>query len=302
MMKIDKINGNVAFNDEVHRYWNVNDNSINYISVTTMIEKYEQPYDKEFWSSYKALEKILDSESWKIEKKSLLTTKKFDKKILEVYNISINEFNKVQQNILDEWAKKNRESCERGTKIHSIMENKMYSTENNISLKKFGIGGKFQCKKDYSDLNLEYGIYPEYLIYYDNDKLDLHVAGQIDLLVKYGNDIVLGDYKTNEKLDFKSFYDYNKKSSVRMKYPLTSLDDCNFNHYQMQLSTYAWMLQKINPEFNIQRLFIYHFAHDGSQALHEVNYLKDEVEKMLKHYAKEQKLIKQKAKYERIEY
>lgn len=100
MMKIDKINGNVAFNDEVHRYWNVNDNSINYISVTTMIERYGQPYDKEFWSSYKALEKILDSESWKIEKKSLLTTKKFDKKfqkyiIFQLTNLI--RFNRISQ-------------------------------------------------------------------------------------------------------------------------------------------------------------------------------------------------------------
>jgi hypothetical protein len=31
-------------------------------------------------------------------------------------------------------------------------------------------------------------------------------------------------------------------------------------------------------------------------------YLKDDVEKMLKHYAKQQKLEKQKAKYARIEY
>ena len=77
-MKIDKQNGNVAFTNESHTYWNVNDNK-KYISVTTLIHRYTQEFDKEFWSSYKALEKLLSKDSWNIEKKSLLNTKKFNK-------------------------------------------------------------------------------------------------------------------------------------------------------------------------------------------------------------------------------
>lgn len=301
-MQIDKQNGQVAFNDELHRYWNVNDESIKYTSVTTMIEKYTQPFDKEFWSSYKALEKLLDSDSWKIEKKSLLKSKHFDKKLLEAYNILDIDFNKAKEDILDEWAEKNRISCERGTAIHSKLENALYKAGDNLSLKKFGIGGKFVCKKNYSELNLPYGVYPEYLIYYDNPKLDLHIAGQIDLLIKSNNDIIIGDHKTNEKIDMKSFYNQNTRTSIKMKYPLSTLDDCNFQHYQLQLSTYAWMIQKINPEFNIKRLFLNHYDHQGNNKIYEVQYLKEEVEKMLKHYAKQIKLNKQKAKYERIEY
>jgi hypothetical protein len=54
-MKIDKQNGSVCFNEDSHVYWNVNDNE-KYISVTTLIERYAQPFDSEFWSGYKALE------------------------------------------------------------------------------------------------------------------------------------------------------------------------------------------------------------------------------------------------------
>mgnify|MGYP001772386015 FL=1 len=57
-MKIDKQNGTVAFNDQEHIYWNVNDNK-RYVSVTTLIHRYTQEFDKEFWSSYKDLEKLL---------------------------------------------------------------------------------------------------------------------------------------------------------------------------------------------------------------------------------------------------
>lgn len=301
-MVIDKQNGNVAFNDEFHSYWNVNDETIKYTSVTTLIGKYENEFDKEFVSKYKALERLLSPEDWKKERGAIWKNHKIPSDFLEVYNISQNELNKVQQDILDEWAETNRVSCERGTKIHAKLENSFYNAKGDISLKKFGIGGKFQCKKNYSELDLEYGVYPEYLIYYDNPKIDLHIAGQIDLLIKDGNDIIIGDWKTNAKLDMKGFYNNATKSTKKMKYPLTDIEDCNLWHYYLQLSTYAWMIQKINPDFNIKRLFIYHFDHDGNETLYEVPYLKNDVEKMLKHFAKQQKLEKQRAKYERIEY
>jgi ATP-dependent exoDNAse (exonuclease V) beta subunit len=267
-----------------------------------LIGSYEPEFDKEFVSKYKALERLLPSNIWKKEKGALWKSHKISKEFLEVYDIKENDLNKVQQDILDEWEKINKESCERGTKIHAQLENSFYNAGNNVTLKKFGIGGKFQCKKNYSDLDLEYGVYPEYLIYYDNPKIDLHIAGQIDLLIKDGNDIICGDHKTNRKIDFKGFYDSSVRSEKKMKYPLTNLGDCNFNHYQLQLSTYAWMLQKLNPNFNIKRLFINHYDHEGNNNIYEVQYLKDDVERMLKHFAKQQKLKKQKSKYERIEY
>ena len=286
-MEYDKINKDVWFRESDHVYGNTKDPNIKYTSVTTLIGKYEQEFDKEFVSKYKALERLVSKDVWKKEKGGIWKNHKIPKDFLEVYNIDEKELNKVQQDILDEWDKINKESCERGTKIHSAIENAFYKAGNSVNLSRFGIGGKFQCKKDYSELNLEYGVYPEYLIYYDNDKIGLHIAGQIDLLIKDGNDIILGDHKTNKKLDFKSFYDSGTRSTKKMKYPLTNLDDCNFNAYQLQLSTYAWMLQKLNPDFNIKRLFINHYDHEGNNNIYEVQYLKDDVEKMLKHFAKQ---------------
>lgn len=301
-MEYDKINKDVGFIESTHVYKNLKDDSIKYISVTTLIGKYEQEFDKEFVSKYKALERLIPANIWKKEKGGIWKSHKISKDFLEVYDIDEVSLNKVQQDILDEWAKINKESCERGTKIHAQLENSFYNAGDNLTLKKFGIGGKFQCKKDYSELDLEYGVYPEYLIYYDNPKLDLHIAGQIDLLIKDGNDIIIGDHKSNKSIDFKGFYDSSIRSTKKMKYPLTDLDDCNFNHYQLQLSLYAWMIQKLNPDFNIKRLFINHYDHDGNNNIYEVKYLKDDIEKMLKHFVKQNKIDKQKQKYARIEY
>lgn len=300
-MKIDKQNGNVAFNDEKHCYWNVNDNE-KYISVTTLIERFAQPFDRDFWSAYKALEKLLPKDSWLIEKKSLLNSKRFNKSLLDLYNISENDFNKVQQDILDSWDEENRKSCERGTKIHSELENSFYKNPSNISLQKFGIGGKFECKKDYPELDLEYGVYPEYLIYRESDDGILRVAGQVDLIVKSGNEITIIDHKTNKKIDTKSGFDTSTRSNAKMKYPLNNLMDCNFYHYTLQLSTYAWMLQKINPNFVIKDLILNHYDHNGNNTLYHCDYLKAEVERMLYFYKKELILQKQRDKRKRIEY
>lgn len=300
-MDIDKRNGNLAFNEENHLYWNVNDNE-KYISVTTLIHRFTNEFDKEFWSAYKALEKLLSKASWNIEKKSLLNTKKFNKEILNLYNISENDFNKEQQSILDAWDEENRKSCERGTKIHADLENSFYKAGKNVSLQRFGIGGKFECKKDYSELDLEYGVYPEYLISRTSDDGILKIAGQVDLIVKSGNEIIICDWKTNKKIEQKSFFNTKTKSSTKMKYPLNTLDDVNFYHYTLQLSTYAWMLQKINPEFIIKDLILVHFDHNGNQTIYHCDYLKDEVERMLYFYKKEVISERQKAKRKRIEY
>ena len=300
-MKIDKQNGNVAFSEDSHTYWNVNDNE-KYISVTTLIHQFTQPFDKDFWSAYKALEKLIPKDSWAIEKKSLLNSKKFDKDILDLYNISEDEFNKTQQGILDDWDNENRKSCERGTKIHKEIEDSFYKDPHDISLQKFGIGGKFECKKDYPELDLEYGVYPEYLIYRESDDGILRIAGQVDLIIKSGNDIYIIDHKSNKKIEQKSGFNTSTRSNVKMKYPLNNLMDCNFYHYTMQLSTYAWMLQKINPNFVIKDLILNHYDHNGNNTLYHCEYLKNEVEKMLYFYKKQVILERQKEKRKRIEY
>jgi len=300
-MKIDKRNGDVCFNEDSHIYWNEHDNA-KYISVTTLIERYAQPFDKDFWSAYKALEQLLPADAWGIEKKSLLDTHKFDKELLDIYNIQETDFNKVQQGILDEWDKTNRESCDRGTKIHAKIEQSMYDMGANVTLKKFGVGGKFTCDKGRTDLDLENGVYPEYLISYSSEDELLRLAGQIDLLAISGDKFWILDWKTNKEIKQKSGFNTQTKSTAKMLYPLNNLDDCNYWHYTLQLSTYAWMIQQLHPNLNLQDLIMVHFDHNNKQTVYHLDYLKDEVEAMFKHYKKEVQKERQRAKHKRIEY
>lgn len=299
---ITKQNGNIAFIEETHKYFDVTNPDAKFTSVTTMIHSYTQEFDKNFWSAYKSLEKLLPKDAWNIEKKSLLSSKKFDKIILEMYDISENDFNREQQAILDEWDNENRKSCERGTKIHADLENSFYQKKKDIDISKFEIGGKFVCEKGRTALDLENGIYPEYLISRVSEDGKLRIAGQIDLLVKKGNKLTIGDFKTNKKIETKSFFNQRTKQSVKMKFPLNNLDDTNYWHYCLQLSTYAWMLQKYNPEFEIEDLVMIHFDHNDNMTVYHLPYLKTEVIKMLNHFKKESSLKASRDKRKPIEY
>lgn len=294
MENITKQNGDIAFVEETHRYYDVTNPEAVFTSVTTMIHNYTQPFDGDFWASYKALEKILPFEEWSKIKSAMLNTHKIPN------SISVDEklFQKEKQQILDTWEKEKNEACERGTKIHADLENSFYEKKTNIQLSKYEVGGKFECKKGYDKLDLENGLYPEYLIY--NKKLGL--AGQIDLLIKKGNNIVILDWKSNKEIKTKSFFNQKTKSSVKMKYPLNNLDDVNYWHYTMQLSTYAWMLQQINPEFEIEDLVLVHFDHNDKQTVYHLPYLKKEVISMIKDFKRDLIISNNRKKRQPVEY
>lgn len=220
-------------------------------------------------------------------KKDLLQTKKWKDDYLKDYDINVQDFNNKVIEILAGYEKKKIEACERGTKLHSLKED-LYTKPGEIEINKYGLGGKFKTNAGHYKLDCERGIFPEILISYKFDDY-LMICGQADLVCKDGNDIYIIDYKTNAKIDMKSYYDKNTKQSQKMKFPLNHLDDCDYFHYAAQLSAYGYLLQKINPKFKIKKLIIHHIDHDGNETEYECPYLKEEVERMLLHYRKENK-------------
>jgi len=81
-----------------------------------------------------------------------------------------------------------------------------------------------------------------------------------------------------------------KFSRIMMKYPLNNIEDCNYYHYTLQLSLYGYLLQQINPDLVIKKLMLIHIDHEDKITEYTVDYLKNDVERMLKHY---KKLLKQ---------
>lgn len=287
-LKVDKETKDVVYSDEAHVYLDKTDQQ-KYVSVTTLIGKYENPFDVFFWSSYKTCEKLMSEETFHVLKETLLATKRWTDDMIEKLHLDPIIFDKTRKEIQKGYDDERNKSCERGTKIHSNFE-EMYYTSEKQDLKKFGLGGVFTCKKGYYELDLEKGVYPEFLVSLKSSDGILRVAGQIDLLIKDGNDIIIVDYKTNKEIKKHSYFDKNKFSRIMMKYPLNNIEDCNFYHYSLQLSTYAYLLQQIKPELNIKKLMLIHIDHDDKITEYSVDYLKNDVERMLKHY---KKLLKQ---------
>ena len=109
-------------------------------------------------------------------------------------------------------------------------------------------------------------------------------------------------HNTNKKIDTKSFFDGRTKSTIKMKFPLNNLDDCNYYHYCLQLSTYAYIIESYNPDFSIEDLVLVHFDHNDNMTVYHLPYLRKEVERMLSYYEKEHLLQERRLKNKRIEY
>ena len=49
------------------------------------------------------------------------------------------------------------------------------------------------------------------------------------------------------------------------------------------------MVQQINPELNIKELKLVHIDREGKQTVYDIEYRRDDVERMIRHYAKQLK-------------
>ena len=153
--------------------------------------------------------------------------------------------------------------------------------------------GKFVCEENHSELDLQNGVYPEFLIQWESEDKTLRIAGISDLVILKDNELYIIDWKTSKTIDKKSYYNKQTKQSVKMKYPLNALDDCNFNVYQLQLSLYAWMIKQAKPDIVVKGLTIVQLLDDGGEVSYPCEYLEHEVERMIAHYMKQQKINKE---------
>lgn len=282
-LKVDKEDSFVQYNDELHKYW-TKEGQQSCISVTTLIHKF-QNFDEDFWSSYKALEALLSQEQFLAVKMPLINTKRFSLDILQQFDISEEIFSEMKKAILLDWQEKRETSCIRGSAIHKELELGHLSGKT-PELQHLKLGGSFKTDTS-NNIKPGRGIYPELLLSRISPDGKLRLAGQADLIIVDENDVYICDYKTSKSIDKKSYFDRARKKHTTMKYPLNNIQDTNFWHYSLQLSTYAWMIEKINPDFNIKLLMLIHYDHDGNVTTHECDYLKSDVERMLAYYKKQ---------------
>ena len=71
-------------------------------------------------------------------------------------------------------------------------------------------------------------------------------------------------HNTNKEIKTESYKNW-EGISEKLAFPLNHLDDCNFNHYALQLSIYMYIMLKHNPKLKPGKMFIHHviFEEEG---------------------------------------
>jgi len=151
-------------------------------------------------------------------------------------------------------------------------------------------------------------LYPEHFVYLRSAS----ICGQADRVEVVDHRLDVYDYKTNKEVKTRGheFWDGTRKM---MTGPLRHLEDCEFNHYALQLSIYMYIMLKYNynlvpgiieihhVEFEIEKLDENGFPVHAVDAMGEpvvvnVNrislpYLKKEVIIMLKWLAVNKQMV-----------
>jgi hypothetical protein len=215
---------NVTFDKESHVYFK-KDKKL--LSVTSLIAKYKNEFDSDFWSKKIALKE-----------------------------------NKTQKEILQIWSDKAKKSCEIGTAIHKIFEDYI---ENKYSILNENLLFDFleldeNCIQDFNRkkrTSLKFindffkskrlnPIFSEYIVYNDL------IAGQIDCICENKKgELFIIDFKTNEKIEINNYGKY-------LKGILNKIPDSTFYHYSLQLSIYKKLFKK-----KIKGMYLIHIKNNS---------------------------------------
>ena len=250
------------------------------ISVTGIINSYHQ-FDREFWLIYKVLEKLHPNFS-KI-KMNLLKSKRINDEYLKDIN---KETFELEKDLLDEqWKKENEDAKKVGNETHDYIRN-IFCTDLKMAKSEFQIDTELYKIKQLEELlKCDQGIFLERKLEYNlND--DIILIGIPDCFIIHDGIVDIIDWKTNDKINFKSRYEVGKGKSKKLKYPLNTFDDCNGIQYQIQLSIYMWMLLKIRPDLKPGFLKIVQIKNNKIKKVFEVDYLNDTIDKLINFHIK----------------
>ncbi len=250
---------NVKFHDDVHKYF-VGDKQL--ISVTTLIHKYQQEFNHQYWSGYKADEYHLD-----------------------------------QQEIERAWTFLNKKATMKGSIAHNYAENlwnnKFFPYPKELVMKTFGydpIYDEFLKTKKLIDIFFKksYGVLIPIKTEYVICDVQYGIGGMIDLLV-YNvkqKEFQLWDYKTNKKLNSEN------KMGERLKGSLFPLQDCEMEIYSLQLGLYKKIIEK-NTGIKIGRCYLVWISHFNEEPLYyEIIDRSKYVDIMVNEYVGENQLLK----------
>lgn len=193
------------------------------------------------------------------------------------------------EDVLAEWEETKNKAARKGTAYHNAQEKKMLEDggivlDNMVKCPVLSVPTVDGVKEDLS-IKLENNtVYPEKMIW----SKKYGICGTADIVKVIDNVLYIEDYKTNKKLDFES-YNHPTKGREKLNSPISHLDNCNFNVYQLQLNLYMYMLLQQNRHLKMGTMTILHIKFDENDEPIEtipvmVNDMQSEVKAMLEYF------------------
>ena len=219
----------IIFNDADHSYKSIDGENIDWVSVTTLISNFKKPFDGKTIAA-------------KVSK-----------------NKRSKWFGVEPETILKIWDDESQRAMSLGTFYHNQREADLCSLasieKDGVTVPIFSPNVEPNGIKVAPNQKLESGVYPEHMVYLKS----AGICGQSDLVEVVNNRIYIIDYKTNKEIKTESFVNWEGISD-KLSFPLLHLDDCNFNHYALQLSIYMYIILKHNPKLIPGKMFIQHIS------------------------------------------
>ena len=216
----------IIFNAADHSYKSIDAEGIDWISVTSLLSNFKKPFDA--------------------EKVAASVTKKTKSKWFGI----------PPEKILELWKAEADRATTLGTFYHNQREADICSLSS-IELEGLPIPIYKPIEEDSQkrapEQKLTDGIYPEHMVYIKS----AGICGQSDLVEVVNSKVNIIDYKTNKEIKKESFKNWEGISD-KMSHPISHLDDCNFNHYALQLSIYMYIILKHNRKLKPGKIYIHH--------------------------------------------
>jgi hypothetical protein len=218
----------LIFEPETHTYKSIdNADSTKWISVTTLLSNLKQPFDSD-----------------KIASKSSKNKKS------KWFGLSPKEIQEI-------WSNEAKRATDLGSWYHDQRESDLLNCETIVRddeplpvIRPLTNDNGYKIASSQKLIN---GIYPEHLVYMRS----AGICGQSDLVEIVNNKVNIIDYKTNKEIKMNSFKNWEGIAAM-MEHPVSHLEDCSYNHYNLQLSIYMFMILKHNPKLKPGKLMLHH--------------------------------------------
>ena len=216
----------IIFTPQQHKYSSINPDGIDWLSVTSFISNLKQPFEADRIAEKSAKNK---KSKW---------------------------YGMTPEDIKAAWKAEANRATSLGTWYHNCRERDICELE---TIERSGVtvpivkpieidGLKYSPDQKLSD-----GVYPEHMVYLKSAGL----CGQSDLVEVINGEVHITDYKTNKEIKVEGYTNW-EGITQKMLGPVSHLDDCNLNHYALQLSLYMYIILKHNPRLKFGSLTIHH--------------------------------------------